>query len=119
MEKHQHPLQGRAGQGSNHPSATAETQVHDGGAQTIPSGLLKDPVCVMNVTAQSKNKHEHAGRPYYFCSAGCKTKFVADTSEPLNLRNEPPLIAAGSGQVVNGEGHSARPVDPGPMLHQR
>jgi hypothetical protein len=50
---------------------------------------------------------------------GSKTKFVADTSEPLNLRNEPPLIAAGSGQVVNGEGHSARPVDPGPMLHQR
>jgi len=26
------------------------------------------------------------------------------TSEPLNLRNEPPLIAAGSGQVISG-GH--------------
>jgi hypothetical protein len=27
-----------------------------------------------------------------------------NTSEPLNLRNEPPLVAAGSGQVISG-GH--------------
>ena len=33
-----------------------------------------------------------------------QNSFGRNTSEPLNLRNEPPLIAAGSGQVVSG-GH--------------
>jgi Cu+-exporting ATPase len=84
MEKHQHPLQG-----SNHPSATAESQGHDGGTQAHPSELLKDSVCGMNVTEQSTNKHEHAGRPYYFCSVGCKTKFVADPERYLKPRQDP------------------------------
>ena len=39
---------------------------------------LKDPVCGMNVTAQSEHHVEHAGRPYYFCSAKCLSKFVAE-----------------------------------------
>ena len=38
----------------------------------------KDPVCGMTVTAQSPHRHEHEGKPVYFCSAGCKAKFVAD-----------------------------------------
>ena len=41
-----------------------------------PAGL-KDPVCGMSVTMQSFHKLEHDGRPYYFCSAGCKSKFAA------------------------------------------
>jgi Cu+-exporting ATPase len=32
----------------------------------------------MAVTTESVNKLEHDGRPYYFCSAGCQTKFGAD-----------------------------------------
>jgi Cu+-exporting ATPase len=39
---------------------------------------LTDPVCGMPVTPQSSHVHEHEGKPVYFCSAGCKTKFVAD-----------------------------------------
>jgi YHS domain-containing protein len=38
---------------------------------------LKDPVCGMTVTEQSKHMHEHAGERFYFCCAGCKTKFAA------------------------------------------
>jgi len=41
---------------------------------------LKDPVCGMAVTKDSVHQAEHAGRPYWFCSAGCRTKFLA---EPL------------------------------------
>jgi len=39
---------------------------------------LKDPVCGMRVTAESKHSHEHEGRTYYFCCNGCRTKFAAD-----------------------------------------
>ena len=41
---------------------------------------LKDPVCGMTVTEQSAHHVEHEGRPYYFCSAKCRAKFVADPS---------------------------------------
>ena len=43
-----------------------------------PQSVLKDPVCGMTVTAQSAHAYSHSGRSYYFCSAGCKTKFAAD-----------------------------------------
>src|SRR5262245_47407811 len=36
-----------------------------------------DPVCGMTVSASSPHHHEHAGRHYVFCSAGCKAKFAA------------------------------------------
>ncbi len=38
----------------------------------------KDPVCGMSVTAQSEHHAEYDGRPYYFCSAKCQAKFVAE-----------------------------------------
>ncbi|SDN93116.1 Cu+-exporting ATPase [Rhodoferax sp. OV413] len=44
---------------------------------------MKDPVCGMTVTAQSAHAHTHAGHSYYFCSAGCKTKFAANPQKYL------------------------------------
>lgn len=44
---------------------------------------LKDPVCGMTVTAESPHFFQHAGKPVYFCSAGCKTKFAADPAQYL------------------------------------
>jgi len=37
----------------------------------------------MAVTPQSPHVLEHAGRPVYFCSAGCKAKFAADPARYL------------------------------------
>ena len=46
--------------------------------------LAKDPVCGMSVDpATAKHKAEHAGATYYFCSAGCRGKFVADPARYL------------------------------------
>ena len=42
---------------------------------------LKDPVCGMTVTEQSQHHVEHVGKRYYFCSAGCKTKFDANPNQ--------------------------------------
>jgi len=44
---------------------------------------LKDPVCGMTVMPESKHQHVHAGQSFYFCSAGCKTKFAADPQKYL------------------------------------
>ena len=42
---------------------------------------VKDPVCGMDVdTLTAKHKAEHGGETYFFCSGGCRTKFIA---EPL------------------------------------
>ena len=48
------------------------------GTATEAPQPLKDPVCGMTVTAQSAHALQHEGKPFYFCSAGCKTKFAAD-----------------------------------------
>ncbi|MBC7942141.1 MAG: heavy metal translocating P-type ATPase [Chitinophagaceae bacterium] len=37
----------------------------------------------MTVTPQSPHWLRHAGRPYYFCSAGCRAKFAADPAAYL------------------------------------
>ena len=43
-----------------------------------PAGSVKDPVCGMSVDPHAAGHTAmHAGRPYYFCSAGCRAKFIA------------------------------------------
>jgi len=44
-------------------------------------GLLKDPVCGMTVTTRSPQATVHEVAAAYFCSAGCKTKFLADPAK--------------------------------------
>lgn len=63
---------------------------------------LKDAVCGMTVTVEAKHSHEHEGHTFYFCSAGCKTKFsiephkyLASTSSTI----EPTSNAAPAGTV--------------------
>ena len=38
---------------------------------------MKDPVCGMSVTEDSKHHTEHEGQTYHFCSEGCLNKFNA------------------------------------------
>ena len=47
--------------------------------------LVKDLVCGMDVDPHAaKHTAEHEGHPYYFCSAGCRTKFVANPTNYLD-----------------------------------
>jgi Cu+-exporting ATPase len=53
--------------------------------------LTIDPVCGMTVDPESATlKAEHGGQTYYFCSAGCRTKFTANPAKYL----DPELIRA-------------------------
>ncbi|MFZ2988184.1 heavy metal translocating P-type ATPase [Ideonella sp.] len=75
---------------------------HDHQEHSVPSSAdeaLKDPVCGMKVTAASPHKAEHAGRPYWFCSAGCRTKFLTEPQKylaPVASPAEPTPDAAGT-----------------------
>ena len=56
---------------------------HDHPATSDTGAALKDPVCGMTVNAQSAHHVEHAGLPYYFCSAKCLAKFTASPEQYL------------------------------------
>lgn len=52
---------------------------HDGSSDHVT-----DPVCGMTVEPDKTEHHaRHGARDYHFCSAGCKTKFIADPEHYL------------------------------------
>jgi P-type Cu+ transporter len=62
--------------------------------ESIPATAgLRDPVCGMTVTPSSKHTIDHEGQPFYFCGAGCKTKFAADPAKYLAQRASAPTAA--------------------------
>jgi len=64
--------------------------------------LVKDPVCGMSVDpATAKEKVEHAGVKYYFCSAGCRSTFEKDPA-----RYTAQVVSAGHAVAAGHEGHS-------------
>jgi P-type Cu+ transporter len=81
------------------------------------TSLERDPVCGMNVDpSRTKHTHTHAGKNYYFCSAGCVQKFKAN---PQGYLDKP--AAAASGLVMLGMPaakssatvHDSHPSSPG------
>ena len=53
----------------------------------IKNGNALDPVCGMTVDPQTaKHKADFKGQTYYFCSAGCKTKFQANPTKYLEAK---------------------------------
>jgi Cu+-exporting ATPase len=68
--------------------------IHD---QQTASALetARDPVCGMAVVpSTAKNQAEHSGSTYFFCCAGCKTKFLASPERYLNPSSDVPAPAA-------------------------
>ena len=76
-----------------------DDQRHDHGGSAAPKDAehrVKDPVCGMWVDPHTtKHRAEHNGQPYYFCSAGCREKFLADP-----LRYLDPAVAAAKAEPV-------------------
>ena len=68
---------------------------HQKSAAPSPAAA-KDPVCGMTVDIQTaKHKAGHKGEEFYFCCAGCKTKFQAEPAKYLDIgaRAEQPAVA--------------------------
>jgi len=56
----------------------------------------RDPVCGMNVNpATARHIHEHSGKTYYFCCAGCVAKFAANPTGYLNKSAPSGLVKLG------------------------
>ena len=59
-------------------------QDHGAAAGNHADQKLTDPVCGMKVDPhKTPHRHELHGKTYYFCSAGCRTKFAADPQKYL------------------------------------
>ena len=60
-----------------------------------------DPVCGMTVDpATAKHRFDHAGRTFFFCSAGCREKFAADPDRYLKPKADaPPAPPAAPGTI--------------------
>jgi len=81
---------------------------------------LKDPVCGMAVTTHSPHMTEHEGNPVYFCSAGCKTKFLANPAKYSSSTDSgrpsaaPPIQSDAPGAIYTCPMHpQIRQVGPG------
>ena len=63
--------------------------VHQTATEPKSAGAAKDPVCGMTVDPEKTRHHAaHDGMAYHFCSAGCRTKFLA---EPLRYLAPAPI----------------------------
>ncbi len=70
--------------------------------------MAKDPVCGMTVDETKARHSEYQGQSYFFCSAGCQTKFEADP--PRFLQTAAPAPAHGH----HASPPSATPTTPKP-----
>jgi len=72
-----------------------------------------DPVCGMTVDPHATaHRHLYRGESYYFCSAGCRTRFAADPAKYLGPRPAEP--AAPEGTVYTCPMHpEIRQIGPG------
>ena len=71
-------------------SATVEHEHHH---HAPAAGGIIDPVCGMTVDpATAKHRADYRGHPYYFCSAGCRTKFIANPQKYLGERTAEPVV---------------------------
>ena len=75
-----------------------------GGKKSTPLAAAlsaADPVCGMRVDPKETAHHfERDGRTYYFCSAGCQAKFVADPQKYLGT-TEPSANAISASDVIH------------------
>ena len=85
-----------------------------GGASATTVATARDPVCGMSVDpATAKQSTNHGGDTYWFCSAGCQAKFVADPKRYTSGQPEK-AEAAPEGTIYTCPMHpQVRQVGPG------
>ena len=74
--------------GAGNTKTGAHGHTHTGASGPADTETHIDPVCGMTVSADSKHVAEHDGRRFYFCSSGCRSKFVADRERYLSVQRE-------------------------------
>ena len=82
----------------SHPDHHHAHASHAGHGEPPPAGKVLDPVCGMTVDPETTaHRAEFDGKPFFFCSAGCRTKFVAEPARYLDGgKTEAPVAPAGT-----------------------
>ncbi len=73
---------------------------HNSTSNAVDGTRVKDPVCGMMVEPRTaKHSHTLAGKAYFFCSAGCRQKFMLDPQKylaPAKTKAAPAVPVASS-----------------------
>ncbi len=82
----------------SHPDHHHAHASHAGHGEPPPAGKVLDPVCGMTVDPETTaHRAEFDDKPFFFCSAGCRTKFVAEPARYLDGgKTEAPVAPAGT-----------------------
>ena len=81
---------------------------------TAGSTTAIDPVCGMTVNPATALKADLAGSSYYFCSAGCQTKFKAAPDQFLHAKAAPAPASISGGAIYTCPMHpEVRQTGPG------
>ena len=92
MKDHAQHTSAHAGPGAARPGYSCCHGHHAGTVADAEAGgvpTVTDPVCGMQLDpVKAKHQAEHHGATYYFCSAGCRGKFVADPRKYLEPKQE-------------------------------
>jgi Cu+-exporting ATPase len=96
---------------SAHSSHSADPK--DDSAKMSGTERAIDPVCGMTVDPhKTPHQHVHAHRTYYFCGAGCRTKFAAEPAKYLDKKTA--AVEAPPGTIYTCPMHpQIRQVGPG------
>ena len=83
--------------------AIAEQRKHhhgQDGTADFPRSRSRDPVCGISVDpATARYRADHAGITYFFCSANCQAKFMADPIKYVTSREAAPSALAPKGTI--------------------
>ncbi|RAK57088.1 heavy metal translocating P-type ATPase [Phenylobacterium deserti] len=101
-----------------HPHSHVHEHAHaccSDGAQPDHAKTATDPVCGMKVDPLATPHHAaHGGEDFHFCSAGCRTKFVADPPRYLDRERASEAAKAPAGAIYTCPMHpEVRQVGPG------
>jgi Cu+-exporting ATPase len=79
------------------------------------AGKVKDPVCGMMVDPHlTTHRAQYEGKPYYFCSSGCQSKFMAEPARYVEPSTAPKAEAVPEGTIYTCPMHpQIRQVGPG------
>jgi heavy metal translocating P-type ATPase len=95
----------------------AEHSGHDHTGRAYPHDTVpvKDPVCGMDVDpATATHRAEHGGRTFFFCSAGCETKFRAAPDRYTGPQAAPVVTDLPEGTIYTCPMHpQIRQIGPG------
>uniref|UniRef100_UPI001B67D15C heavy metal-binding domain-containing protein n=1 Tax=Ferrovibrio sp. TaxID=1917215 RepID=UPI001B67D15C len=80
-----------------------DTSGHDHSSHGHQHGMpdtVKDPVCGMLVApAKTAHQAEHDDQSFFFCSSGCKSKFIADPVRYTTAQAKPATSPAAAGTI--------------------